>query len=313
MADSLGSDGGSTEFNVNSVQTYNLNIEQSIRGAREAMSLIVFYLRQMRTDAERLLSWERSTYESAETYCSEDQAKLPHHKIGGPVKTFRPLLSPRFLRLFHEMLPQELRDLVYAHIIGPQSATWTIQPHGLYFRFDRRIADIPTPIIPRSLQVSPQTIFATVRREIATYFFAMNITLLRYRYDSTTLDLLTTVCRHTGCRPAQYIKRLQIFFCPPESAEDDMFCDEEAEFDWHHLFPQPHNVRSLAQRRQLEKDLHEIGLHSNKECDTEFIFMISKQDWEASLGPNGMDEWLYNIKDTGRVRLLWHDWEKFIT
>lgn len=279
------------------------------------MSLIVFYLRHLRTDAERLLSWERSTYESAETCCSEDQAKAPHHKTrtGGSVRIFRPSLSPRFLRLFHEMLPQELRDLVYAYIIGPQSATWTIHPHGLYFRFDRRIADIPTPIIPRSLQVSPHPIFSTVRREIATYFFAMNIILLRYRYDSTTLDLLTTLCRQTGCRPAQYIKRLQIFFCPPESPEDDMFCDEEFEFDWHHLFPWPKNARSLAHRRQIEKDLHEIGLHSSTECNAEFIFMISEQEWQASLGPNGMDEWLYRVKDTCRVRLVWHNWEKVIT
>lgn len=277
------------------------------------MSLIVFYLRHLRTDAERLLSWERSTYESAESCCSEDEAKSPHHKIGDSVKAFRPSLSPRFLRLFHEMLPQELRDLVYAHIIGPQSATWTIQPHGLYFRFDRRIADIPTPIIPRSLQVLPHPLFATVRREIATYFFAMNMILLRYRYDSNTLDLLTTICRHAGCRPAQYIKRLQIYFCPPESPEDDMFCDEESEFDWHHLFPMPKNARSLAHRRQLERGLHQIGLNISNECDTEFVFMISEQEWQASLGPNGLDEWLCSIKDTGRVRLLWHGWEKVIT
>lgn len=41
--------------------------------------------------------------------------------------------------------------------------------------------------------------------------------------------------------------------------------------------------------------------------------MIRKEQWKASLGPNGMDEWLCSIKDTGRVRLLWHDWEKVIT
>lgn len=277
------------------------------------MSLIVFHLKHLRTDAERLLAWERSTYESAANCSFDDQAKSPRYKVDRYAETIWPPLSPDFLRLFHEMLPQELRDLVYSHILGRESATWTVQPHGLYFRFDRRIADISTRIIPRSLETSRHPIFSTVRRELATYFFATNVIILRYRYDSTTLDILTRLCNHTGCRPVRYAKRLQIFFCPPESAEDDLYCDEDAEFDWHHIFPRPKNVRSLAQRRQLETDLQEIGHHVSEDYEKEFVFMISEQEWQASLGRNGMDEWLYSIKDTGKVRLLWHDWEKVIT
>lgn len=277
------------------------------------MSLIVFHLKHLRTDAERLLSWERSTYESAANCSFDDQAKSPLYKVNRDAEAVRPPLSSDFLRLFHEKLPQELRDLVYSHILGPESATWTIQPHGLYFRFDRRIADIPAHIIPRSLEVSRHPIFSTISRELATFFFAKNIILLRYRYDSTTLDILTRLCKHTGCRPVQHAKRLQIFFLPPESAEDDLYCDEDAEFEWHHIFPRPKNVRSLAQRRQLETDLHEIGVHVNKDYDLEFFFMISEEEWQASLGPSGMNEWLCSIKDTGRVRLLWRDWEKVIT
>lgn len=276
------------------------------------MSLIVHCLKHLRTDVERLLAWERSTHETVEACCPEDQAESSHHNLDHSVKTIQPPLRPDFLRLFHEMLPQELRDLVYAHILGFERATWTIQCHGLYFRFDRRIADRPTRIIPESLEVSPHPIFRTLRRELATYFFSTNLILLRYRYDSTTLEILTELCKHTGCRPSQYIKRLQIFVCPPESAEDDMYCDEDAEFEWHHMFPRPKNARSLAQRRQLETDLHGIGLHISKDCDAEFTFMISEQEWQASLGPNGMDEWLCSIKDKSRIRLFWHDWEKAI-
>ncbi|KAH8753104.1 hypothetical protein F5883DRAFT_575663 [Diaporthe sp. PMI_573] len=276
------------------------------------MSVLVRYLNLLRTDPERLLAWERSTFESLETYSSEDQAESSHHNVDHSVKTVQPPLSPDFLKLFHEMLPQELRDMVYAHILGPESGTWTIQPHGLYFRFDRRIADAPTRIIPPSLETSRHPIFSTVHRELVTYFFSKNTVVLRYRYDSTTLEILTRLCKHLGCRPNQYIKRLHILVCPPESPEDDMYCDEEAEFEWHHMFPRPKNARSLAQRRQLETDLREIGLQISKDCDTEFTFMVSEQEWKASLGPNGMDEWLCSIKDTGRVRLFWYDWEKVI-
>lgn len=275
------------------------------------MSLIILHLKRLRRNEERLLCWERSTHESAANCSFDDQAKS-RHSINRNAETAGLSPSPEFLRLFHEMLPQELRDLVYSHILGRESATWTIQPHGLYFRFDRRIADIPVRVIPQSLEFSRHPIFSAVRRDLANYFFATSVILLRYRYDSTTLDSLTGLCRYTGCRPGRYAKRLQIFFCSPETAEDDLYCDEDAEFEWHHIFPRPRNVRSLALRTQLETDVHEIGVHASKDCDKEFVFMISEQEWRQSCGPNGMDEWLSSLKDIVRVRLLWLDWEKVI-
>jgi hypothetical protein len=288
------------------------------------MSLVIHQLKNLRTDTERLLAWERATYETVETCHSEDQAHSPHHSFNLPVKAVEPPLRPSFLRLFHERLPQELRDLVYAHILGfKRGSTWTIQQNGLYFRFDPRIAPrFPTRIIPPSLdETSRDPIFQTVREELFAYFVSNNNILLRYRYDSTTLGILTKpLCKHaTGgrtSRPNQYsIKRLQILICPPESPEDDMFCDEDAEFEWHHMFPEPKNARSLAHRRQLETDLGEIRMHisSLKNCDAEFTFMISEDEWKASLGKNGMDEWLYSIDGPGRMRLVQSDWEKVIT
>lgn len=277
------------------------------------MSLIILHLKHSRRNAERLLSWERSTYESATDCFFDDQAKSPRNKVDCNSETAGSPPDPDFLRLFHGMLPQELRDLVYSYVIGRESATWTIQPHGLYFRFDRRIADIPARIIPGSLEIPQYPIFSTIRRELATSFFATNVVLLLYRYDSTTFDILTKLCEHTGCRPAQYAKRLQIFFCPPETAEDDLYCDEDAEFEWHHIFPRPKNVRSLALRKRLEADLHEIGVNTNKDYDREFVFVISEQEWQESCGPNGMNEWLCSIKDIAKIRLLWRDWEKVIT
>lgn len=275
------------------------------------MSLIILHLKRLRRNEERLLCWERSTYESAANCSFDDQAES-RHNINRNAETAGSSPSPEFLRLFHEMLPQELRDLIYSHILERESATWTMQPQGLYFRFDRRIADIPARVIPRSLEFSRHPIFSIVRRELANYFFATNVILLHYRYESTILDIFTGFCRHTGCSPGRYAKRLQIFFCPPETAEDDLYCDEDAEFEWHHIFPRPRNVRSLALRTQLETDVHEIGVHVSKDCDKEFVSMISEQDWRQSCGPNGMDEWLSGLKDTVRVRLLWIDWEKVI-
>lgn len=71
------------------------------------------------------------------------------------------------------------------------------------------------------------------------------------------------------------MKRLQILFCPPESAEDDMICDEEADFEWRHILPRPKNARALALGEHLWGDLYYIDVYTNKESDVEFTFMIS--------------------------------------
>lgn len=121
------------------------------------------------------------------------------HKQNNDTHANRPSLSADSLKLFHQMLPRELRDLVYAHMLNCENDTWTIQPPGLYFRFDTCAADAPTRIIPRCLQTTRDPIFSIIRQELIKYFFAANTIVLRYRYDSATLDILPDFGRHTGC------------------------------------------------------------------------------------------------------------------
>lgn len=89
------------------------DIDQFVKRTRNHVShrLSLFHLKNVRTDAERLLSWERSTYESAANCSFDDQTKSPRYNVDRHGKTVRPPLSSDFLRLFYKMLPQELRDL----------------------------------------------------------------------------------------------------------------------------------------------------------------------------------------------------------
>lgn len=242
---------------------------------------------------ELISSGERNSYSYATTQYMEPLGTSPKSfQKNGALTQSRSQPTPAFLHAFLAKLPQEIRDIVYAYIIGYTSSTYTIQPHSLFFRQNIYLPTTPIHIIPATLTSLRHPIAVVIIREIAIHLLSLNTFFLRYRYDSRILDTLSTDTKRIGCVPGQFLRKLQVMIRPPESAEDESHDDEEIEFQWRCLFPKPKNAKCAALRHQLEDDLKALTQVVGEKCHVEVLVFVDYY-YDELVGEKGvMKEWL---------------------
>ncbi len=236
---------------------------------------------------------------------------------------------PGFLPTFLTVLPRELREQIYTHIIGYKSSLYTIQPPNLVFRNTESVYLPVTPIhlLPPSLLKHPghdsnngtnddddENARITVVRELTMHFLALNIFFLRYRYNDALTRWLTLDALARDIVPGNYVRRLQVMVHPPQSAEDERPSDhdEDREYEWRMMFPVPRNAKCKAYRRQLEGDLVRLGEVVDGKCSVEVLLFVDGQfDELAGDGKDGdegvMREWL------GELAGKWRDMGKMLS
>lgn len=232
---------------------------------------------------------------------------------------------PGFLTTFLTVLPRELREQIYTHIIGYKSSLYTIQPPNLLFRNAESVYLPVTPIhlLPPSLLKHPghdngnddDNARITVVRELTMHFLALNIFFLRYRYNDALTRFLTHDALARDIVPGKYVRRLQVMVHPPQSAEDERpsFDDEDREYEWRMMFPVSRNAKCTAYRRQLEGDLVRLGEVVDGKCSVEVLLFVDGQFEElVGDGKDGegrdegvMREWLGDLagkwRDMGKM------------
>ncbi|OAL49519.1 hypothetical protein IQ07DRAFT_57939 [Pyrenochaeta sp. DS3sAY3a] len=193
--------------------------------------MLFFYASMRRRPIELSTYWERSAYEYATTLFDEYDLT----KISNPAKSLQnnkrrkrrsgrsrisisdeniddqnylhhqQLLIPLLTRL-HTLLPPELRDIIYTHIIGHASQIYTFQPPNLLFRLDTEMPVAPISIIPPSLlkmehssanhthpspdQATLAALAALTVSELTSHVLRSKTWFLRYRYNGELLEFV---------------------------------------------------------------------------------------------------------------------------
>ncbi|KAH8730665.1 hypothetical protein GQ44DRAFT_415344 [Phaeosphaeriaceae sp. PMI808] len=228
-------------------------------------------------------------------------------------------LSPSLLILFFERLPQELRDRIYGFVVSYPRDIFILQPPTLIFRYETLHPVAPFKFLPKiPLHSLPTNIVFYVDdlfHGLVARFFATNRFYTRYRYTSDLYALLTNPFLPSSCIPAQHFRRLTIGVAPPESAEDDMggegLLDEEADVEWHGLFPSPRTSRGRMWRETLEADFALLGdtfVRSGRDAvesaranrHWEVGVFLEHQGWTDSVPiRNWMEVWMNDVRNQG--------------
>ncbi|KAJ4305357.1 hypothetical protein N0V90_000888 [Kalmusia sp. IMI 367209] len=255
-----------------------------------------------------IISRERETYEYMTTQM-DPHANHPH--------SHNPHISLQFLVLFFDILPQELRDMIYAYVI-PSHTLFIIQPPLLFTLDDRNMFEKITPysLLPYPDRRLSSPYLERLLHDLTTQFFSTNTFWTRYRYTAALHTFLTTPFAGSTCFAAQHVRNLNILLAPPESAEDSGGLDsEEAEYEWEALFPVVKNGKCKMWKAQLKGDLRAfeeilVGVQrvgEGKACKLDVILMDLSDSEKGKEG--NVEEWLSMWiadlnKRGGKVRLL---------
>jgi hypothetical protein len=216
-------------------------------------------------------------------------------------------LSDNFLALFFDRMPQEIRDLVYGFVqrgepwVTEPLQDFVIQAPYIFVSGARTLPAKVSPYYPVPGRLSsnpslssspppPSLLLDRLGRDIAACFFAENRFWVRYRYTDALATFLSTPFALSEVVPGERMRRLGILLGPPESAEDSYgLDDEESEYPWDALFPEPKNGKCRMWRGQLERDFQSLGeaCGVGQTCEIK-VYLMDVYDWEG----DGVEEWL---------------------